>query len=329
MKRTALMVLLLATLFAGRLPAAEKKLAKIRVGYGTPAATQVAPRAIRELKIFERNGLDAEFLLASSTLVAQAFLAGEIPIALMTGGLAAAPFLQGSDIVMLAGVINTIPYHFMTRPGIDKPRDLKGKVVGVSRIGSGSDRGLRFSLVKLGLNPDRDVTILQVGGENERLAALLAGKVEGTVITPPLTSKARALGMRTLADLGEQGIAYQHTGIVTSREFIRRNEPLIRAFMKSLVEGIHMMKTHKAETLPVIKKLLLEEDPALIEEAYDVYVLRYLARKPYPNVEGVRSVLEELSSRNPKAKTADISAFFETRFIKELDDSGYIDALYR
>ena len=329
MKRSQMILLFVVTFVVARVSPAAEKLVKIRVGYGTPAATQVAPRAIKDFKIFERNGLDVEFLLAGSTLVAQAFLAGEIPLALMTGGLAAAPYLQGSDIVMLAGVVNTIPYHFMVRPNIEKPSDLRGKVVGVSRIGSGSDRGLRFSLVKLGLNPDRDTTILQVGGESERLAALLSGRIDGTVITPPLTSKARGAGMKTLADLGEQGIAYQHTGIVTSKEFIRRSEPVVRAFVKAFVDGIHYMKTHKSETLPVIRKLLKEDDPTLVEEAYDVYVVRYLEKKPYPSLEGIKAVFDELASRNPKAKTMDPAGLIDTRFIKELDASGYIDSLYK
>ena len=251
--RTALFFGLSFSLFLfapSRLGAAEP-LVKLRIGHGSADAGQVAPRVMREMKFFERNGLDVEFLFMSGNLVAQSFLAGEIPLALMTGGLALAPYVLGSDIVMIAGQTNTIPYHIMARPHIRKPEDLKGKIAGINRFGAGADRGLRFGLRKLGLNPEKDLTIIQAGGDNERLGALMGGRLDVTVLGPPITRKARDAGMKTLLDLSAAGIAYQHTGIVTSRAFIRKDENSVKRFIKGFVEGIHYLKTHKEESIPV------------------------------------------------------------------------------
>lgn len=302
---------------------------KLRVGYGSAASGQVPPRAMREFKFFERHGLDVEFLLMGGNLVAQSFLAGEIPMALMTGGLALASHVNGSDIVMIASNMNTIPYHLMARPNLSKPQDLKGKIAGISRFGAGSDRGLRFALRKLGINPEKELTIIQAGGDHERFAALLNGKLDVTVITPPMTRKARDAGMRTLLDLSSAGIQYQHTGVVTSRAFIKKNEAAVSKFIKGLIEGTHFLKTHKSETISMMGRLLRIEDRDLLEEAYEFYIAKNLPAKPYPTLEGLKTVLAELAEVNPKAKSADPAGLIEERFVRELDQSGFIDALYK
>ena len=301
---------------------------KIRVGYGSLSTSYAAIWVAGEARLFQKNGIDAEVLYLESALVRTALLTGDIAMGGMSGTTMAAPRLQGADPILIASFSNSLQYRLVVRPDIRTVADLKGKRVGVAGFGLGAHRGAQIMLAKLGLNPDTDVTMLQIGGDPTRLAALLSGTIDASVFNPPLHKRAAEAGMRVLANIEDMGFSVQASALVTTDRFTKKNYDLTRRAVRSIIESIHLIKTNPEITKRSIRKYLRFKDDRDTEEAYQI-MRDTLARKPYPTVEGVKTVLEELSPKLPAAKTAQPRDFMDTRFIDELDRSGYIDRLYK
>lgn len=301
---------------------------RIRVGYGSLSTSYAAIWVAGEARLFQKNGIDAEVLYLESALVRAALLTGDIAMGGMSGTTMAAPRLQGADPILIASFSNSLQYRLVVRPDIRTVADLKGKRVGVAGFGLGAHRGAQIMLAKLGLNPDTDVTMLQIGGDPTRLAALLSGTIDASVFNPPLHKRAAEAGMRVLANIEDMGFSVQASALVTTDRFTKKNYDLTRRAVRSIIESIHLIKTNPEITKRSIRKYLRFKDERDTEEAYQI-MRDTLARKPYPTVEGVKTVLEELSPKLPAAKTAQPRDFMDTRFIDELDRSGYIDRLYK
>ena len=229
---------------------------------------------------------------------------------------------------MVAGFLNKLLYRLIARPEIASAADLRGKRVGVSRFGAGADRATRLLLTKLGINPEKDLTLIQVGGAPTRLAALIANSIDATIVEPPDHKKAQDAGMRVLANMEEMNVPFQHTGLVTSRAQLAKAPDISRRVVKSFVDGIHLAMTNTEIAKQAFRRYIRLQQEREQEEA--VQVLRsFLPRKPYPTIDGFKAVFAELAEQIPAAKSADPKDFIDTRFLEELERSGYIDGLYR
>jgi ABC-type nitrate/sulfonate/bicarbonate transport system substrate-binding protein len=259
----------------------------------------------------------------------QSLIAKDVAFAQMAGAGVLQSRLRGSDVVLIAGFLNTMDYQLMVNKNITRPDQLKGKNLAVSRLGSSSDFATRFALDKFGLSADKDVMILEIGSQPARFSALESGKIQGAMVAVPLTLKAKALGYHALADLQMLGLEYQHTGLATSQALIRSRPDLVRSVMKAYVEGIHYYKTHRAESLAILAKYLKTTDAEVLTSVYEEIGLTLLPEKPYPTLRGIEIMLRELAARDPKAKAARPEEFVNLNFIKELDDSGFIERLYK
>jgi NitT/TauT family transport system substrate-binding protein len=299
-----------------------------RIGYGSLSTSYAAIWVAGEARLFHKNGIDAEVLYLESALVRTALLTGDIAMGGMSGTTMAAPRLQGADPILIASFSNSLQYRLVVRPDIRTVADLKGKRVGVAGFGLGAHRGAQIMLAKLGLNPDTDVTMLQIGGDPTRLSALLSGTIDASVFNPPLHKRAAEAGMRVLANIEDMGFSVQASALVTTDRFIKKNYDMTRRAVRSIVESIHLIKTNPEITKRSIRKYLRFKDERDTDEAYQI-MRDTLARKPYPTVDGVKTVLEELSAKLPAAKTAQPRDFMYLRFIDELDRSGFIDRLYK
>jgi len=301
---------------------------QIRVGYGSLSTSYAAIWVAGEARLFQKNGIDAEVLYLESALVRTALLTGDIAMGGMSGTTMAAPRLQGGDPILIASFLNSLQYRLVVRPEIRTVADLKSKRVGVAGFGLGAHRGAQIMLAKLGLNPDTDVTMLQIGGDPTRLAALLAGTIDASVFNPPLYKRAVEGGMRVLANIEDMNFPVQASALVTTDRFTKKNYDLTRRAVRSIIESIHVIKTNPELTKRAIRKYLRFKDERDTDEAYQI-MRDILPRKPYPTVEGIKAVLDELSPKLPVAKTAQPRDFMDIRFIEELDRSGYIDRLYK
>jgi NitT/TauT family transport system substrate-binding protein len=283
-----------------------------------------------ERGFFRKYGVDVQivFIESGSTTV-QSLISKEVAFAQMAGAGAIQSRLRGSDVVMIAGFLNTLDYQLMVDKSITRPDQLKGKIMAVSRFGSSSDFATRYALEKYGLVPEKDVTILEIGSQPARFAALEAGRIQAAMVAVPLTLKAKALGFQSLADLQMLGLEYQHTGLATTQALIKSRPDLVRNIMKAYVEGIHYYKTHRAESLAILAKYLKAADTDVLTEVYEDIGIALIPQKPYPTLRGIAVMLRELATRDPKIKVARPEEFVDLTFIKELDSSGFIDRLYK
>ena len=325
-----LLACLIAAVALHGLPAAGTARAaeQIRIGYGSLSTSYAPIWVAGEARLFQKNAIDAEVLYLESALVRTALIAGDIAMGGMSGTTMAAPRLQGADPVIIASFLNSLQYRLVVRPDIKTLAQLKSKRVGVAGFGLGAHRGAQIMLAKLGLNPDTDVIMLQIGGDPTRLSALLSGAIDASVFNPPLYKRAVEAGMRVLANIEDMGFPVQASALVTTERFVARNPDLTRRAMKSIIESIHLMKTNAELTKRAIRKYMRFKDERDTDEAYQI-IRDITPRKPYPTLEGMKTVLDELSLKVPAAKTAQPREFIDTRFIEELDRSGFIDGLYR
>ena len=301
----------------------------LRIGYASPSVNVAMLWITQEAKLFAKNGLEVEVLFLESALVQRAMLSGEIQFAMMTGGLMAAPRLAGADLTMLAGFVNRYVARVMVRPEIATPADLKGKRAGIVRLGAAADRGLRLVLSRWGLNPDKDLIFLQVpGGEPARIIALSANSIDVSLINPPYHKKGIEAGLKILANMEDMDIPIQHIGLVTTQRLMSKNPDVVRRTVKSYVEGIQVMRSNPMLSKRALSKYMKITDPGELEETYQL-LKKLVPIKPYPTLEGFRVVLDELSEKIPSAKNANPKDFTDTKFLEELDRSGFIDQLYK
>jgi NitT/TauT family transport system substrate-binding protein len=322
MKRIAVLFSLLAGFLSTAVVLAADKL---RIGYASPSVNVAMLWITDEAKLFAKNGLEVEILFLESALVQRSMISNEIQLAMMTGGLMAAPRLAGADLTMIAGFVNRYVSRVMVRPEIAKPADLKGKRAGIVRLGAAADRGLRLVLNRWGLNPDRDLTFLQVpGGEPARIAALAANSIDVSLINPPYHKKGIEAGLRVLANMEDMDIPIQHIGLVTTQRLISKSPDVVRRTVKAYIEGIQVMRTNPKLSKAALSKYMRIKDEAELEETYQL-LKKLIPGKPYPTLEGFRVVLDELSEKIPAAKTANPKDFTDTRFLDELDRSGFFE----
>ena len=316
-------------LLIGALPpfAAAQKIntAYISTTPGTSTVIQVA----KDMRIFDKHGIDATVIFISGSVRGiQSILAGEIPIGEGGGPALASARLAGGDIVALAGNVNVLPYYLVSHPSIKKPEDLKGKIGGTHIAGTTAEFALKVGLKKIGLDPLKDTSLRVIGGTLERMVALQKGIVQFTVVTEAGKAQAERLGYPTVVDMVALQIAFPQNGIYTSTKLIRENPDLIRRYMRAYTEAIHYYKTHKEETMKIMRKYSRVDDRKFLEEAWDWHA-KFMPDAPYPPAAGYQLVLQEMAERNPKAAQANVKDYIDTRFIKELEDSGFIKALYR
>lgn len=300
---------------------------RLTVGYVTIASGSGALWVGRELGIFEKNGLNVELVYLPSSISNQAIMTGQTPIAQTGGGLILEPVLRGADLVMLGSLRSTSAISFLvTRPDVTNPIELKGKKLGVSRLGGGSHSVFEITLRKLAINP-KEVIFVQIGNSALRIAALKSGTIDGTLVTAEEAFNAKGLGLQVLLDIQGLGIEYLTTDMVSTRRFVKEQEDTTRRFVRSMVEAIHYFKTHKRKSIEIMARYMKLGTSGVVEAAYDSVSEAYL-RKPYIPMQGLQTMIDEAAGRNPKLKELKRDIFFDARFVRELDQSGFIDNLY-
>src|SRR5207344_578782 len=314
---------------AAETPAAQP-LKKVVIGYSSISAASSSAWFAYEGGFFRKNGLDAQLIFVESgSRMVQTLISGDVIAAQVAGAPVIQSNLQGSGVVIIAGLLNTMDYKFVVSRDITRPDQLKGKTVAVSRVGSSSDFATRYALEKYGLIPDKDVAILQIGSQPARFSALETGKIHGVMIAIPLTAKAAKMGLNTLADLQMLGLEYQHTSLAVSQNLIKTQPDLVRNVLKSFVEGIHYAKTHRKEAIAILAKYLKTDDADALQEAYEAELQGLIPEKPYPTMKGIQTILREMGVKDPNARSAHPEQFVDLSFMKELDSSGFIDRLYK
>ena len=299
------------------------------VGVAGPAVNMVYSFVAKDAGLWQKYGIDARgVIFEAGSILAQAALSGQVKISISSGPATIASRTQGADTIIIAACVNTLPYSMVAAKGITKWDQLKGKKIAVSRFGSGTDTAVRLVLKKFGLDPAKDVVILQVGTQPSRVQALAAGTIDATIVSPPLDLTAKKQGFQILVNIAELGIPYPQQVIETTDRFNRENPQMVKNLLKGFIEGVHYAATHKDETKKIITKYLKTTDPEILEATYQSY-LQVTDKSAYPNLEGICTAIEELAQRVPAAKSKKPEDFVDTRFLKELEKEGFFKQLYK
>jgi ABC-type nitrate/sulfonate/bicarbonate transport system substrate-binding protein len=330
MNLTKALICAVVILFIASSTSASAQSKKIKVGYSSDAPGSLVTWLARETGIFAKNGLEADLVRTRTTIGVMALLSGELDFIQASGPVVLESTLRGSDLVYIAGGMATLDFIFMSQPEIKTAEILKGGVVGLASIRGASLVATEFALGKLGLN-SKDVKFIVIGGTPERLISMRNKRLQATLLSPPTSIVAEREGFNVLADVGALGLPFLHNGIAASRRFVRDNPDTARRYVKAQVEAVHLMKTDRKTSVAVLGKYLRQTaNKEILERSYELSSTddKY-PRKQYPSLPGIQTVLDAIADENPKAKSARPEQFVDARFIKELDDSGYIDGLYK
>lgn len=271
--------------------------------------------------IFSDNGIAADVTYIQSTQALTALISGQIDVSLGAGSDVLSAAVGGADLVIVAVPTPTYPFVFEVAPGITKAADLKGKKVGVASIGSSSDIATRVALKKLGLDPDKDVTIVAVGSAASRTAAAVSGAIQGAVSLVPDDLVLEDKGWKPLVDLADLGLPAVQNTVTVRRDFLNAHRDVVQHFVDAMVIAIARAKKDKAASFASLKKWSKLTDPRLLEATYAMSTKTYPAL-PYPKPELFADSINELSPKNPKVKGFDISKILDDSFVKSAADRG-------
>ncbi|MBI5352257.1 MAG: ABC transporter substrate-binding protein [Chloroflexi bacterium] len=303
-------------------------LTEVNVCYSAPTTTQSVPWYAFEKGIFEKYGLKVNLIqLQGSSKAMSALVSGNASICQMSGNSVINAAAAGLDAVMIAGIYNTYPAVLVARPEIKTVEDLRGKTIGMGLTASASEVATRLALQELGLQAGVDVNVIEIGEEPDRVAAFRAGQIDAILTTAPYLHQLRAEGVSELFDFGKVGLPYAHTSILTTRKFIEENRPMVVNFMKAIIESISLMKADPEGTKEVIAKYLGLDpvaDAADLTDAYDNIVQPLLQEVPYPNLDGLQTLITFTVESNPDAAKITPDQLVDLSILKELEDSGFI-----
>jgi NitT/TauT family transport system substrate-binding protein len=324
----ALVIVFLSDHASSTSAAQAAPLTKVVVGYGSTDGGVAVLGFAKETKLFEKHGLDAVLVgMGTGSVSLRALIAKDLHIASLSGSGLVQAALEGADTVLIAALINGFIFKVFSAPEISSPAQLKGKKLGVSRYGATSDFAVRLALKKWGLNPDRDVNILQIGTSQDTVRAMQTKMLDAGVLSGTSSLVARKAGFHELGDLADLGLNYPTSAIGTTKSYLQKNEGLVKEFMLAYIEAIHGFKHNKEAALAVLKKYTRSDDREVLEDSYSSAASKYLDL-PIPSIDGIRTILTELSSTVPAAKNADPEQFVSYKIAREIEASGFVKQLY-
>ena len=301
---------------------------KARIGWTgiNPAASPIW--VVQEKRLLRKLAVEAEIInISSSPIAMQALLAGELDVIVSSVTTLVTSRLAGADTIMVQTLVATFVDHIVTLPSITDLQQLKGKTGGVNRAGSTSDLGLRLALRRVGIDPEKDTNIITAGDAPTRLAAMSRGFLQFSIMPEPFVQEAEKLGFRDLLDTGTLGIPFHWNAVLTRESVIKGKRNVITSVVRANTEAMHFIKTNREESKAIFSKYLNLKDPEGLDRAVRAYG-RIFPEVPTPAPEGVKTLLDDLAPRNPKAQVADPRRYVDLTFVRELESSGFIKHLY-
>ena len=290
----------------------------VRINWTAVTGAQSGMFMAQQEGLFKNNGLDVELIhIASSSRGIQAILAGEIAFSFMDGSNAAQANLKGANIAFVAGATNRQVFSLMAKPEFKRITDLRGKKIGITRVGSSTHTSALYALGSAGLKP-ADYQILPLLEVPNIYTALAAGQIDAGVMSPPTNARAKRSGFVELMNIAKEGPEFVSVAVGTSRTYIKANEDIVRRVVRAYAEGVQVFKSNKAAALRMIQKQLKVSDPEIQEDTYNQF-REYLEYPPYVSRKGLEAVLAEIASKDPAAKRIKPEDMMDMRFVAELD----------
>ncbi len=295
---------------------------RVMSGYAATSGPHAVLWIARDAGLFEKNGLrtDVAYIRSGSTM-AQTLVSGEIQLSQMGGPAMLAAGVAGMDVTFVAVALNTTPIVIMGT--VARMEELKGKAIGVTRYGSNTDISARFAIRKAGLQPEKDVALIQLEDYAGIMGGIHSGRIAAGALADPFTDAAKKLGYKEIADLAAMGLEFPFVGIAAKKSYIKDNMDTVQRFVRAYTEAIAIYKNNRDLAMKITSKYTGIKDAAILASTVDFYAPK-LQRVPYPTVGGVRFVLDQVAVRDPRAKNFSPETFMDLRFVKQLEDSGFI-----
>jgi ABC-type nitrate/sulfonate/bicarbonate transport system substrate-binding protein len=302
--------------------------APIRISYSAISGAMSSLWVAQEGGYFKREGLDTELLyIGGGSLLIQSMLSGDVPFASGPSVPVINASLRGADLVLIGNTGNSLVFSIMSRPEIKQPANLKGKRVGVTRLGGSTDWALDAALKHWGLER-RDLMVVQTGGMPEGLAGLIAGVFDAVVLSPPSNFKAAKAGMHELVDVGQLKIIFPNTPLSTSESFVKSNRDITLRFLRGFTQGLHRLRTDREFSMKVLSKYTKVTDSETLAQLHQTFGVRYSGdRIPYVRAEGIDEILKRTPGK--EAREAKAGSFFDNSVLTELEQSGWFKNLGR
>lgn len=282
----------------------------------------------QEAGYFKEEGLTTEMIhIPSSSRAISALLANEAQFSSADAGNVVQGVLQGADVRIFLAATNRMVFSVMASPSIQSPQDLKGKKMGITRVGSSTHTAALQALNIWGLKPDKDVALIALTEVPNILVALQAGQIDAGVVSPPTNTRARNAGFKELINLATDGPDYPSVTIAATRSYLSSNPEAARRFTRAYSRALHTFRTDKETSLKAINKYLQLDDPSVLEDTWQQFS-RYLPTIPYVPVAGMERIIADIAAENPSAAGAKPDQFLDSRFVKELEDAGFYKKLY-
>jgi NitT/TauT family transport system substrate-binding protein len=299
----------------------------IRLAYSSISGAMAPLWVAQDYGYFRRQGLDLQLLyIGGGSVATQALIGGDVQFVRLGANAVVQASLRGANLKMIGNTINTLVFSLMARPEIQSAKDLKGKKIGLTRLGGSTDFALDLALKKWGLRRGSDVAVIQTGGMPQLLGAITGGIVDAGVVSPPTNLSAAKLGLKELVDFGEIGIVYPNSPLATSQLYLGKSRSTASRVLRAYSEGIHRARTDKEGTMKVLAKYTKVSDMEILAELYRIYGVKYLEAIPRVRLDAVEEVLRSEVKTGAGVKASD---FVDNSLVAELEQQGFFQTLYR
>ena len=303
---------------------------RIKIAYSSADASNTVWFTALDAGLYKKHGLDVELVfIQSSTMSVSTVVSGDIQVANTSGGAVASAVVGGAHLIMTACYINTLPYELVVQENVKTAEDLRGKSVGISRVGSASDVAARVLIKGLGLEPVKDVPIIQVGGPSERAAAFRTARIVGFPSPPGTIHLAKGMPHRILISTADfqKRFDFPYICSTTTKSYLATNRDTMRRLTMALIEATHFLKTRKEDTKKFIAKYTRQSNPQYLEDSYIANVKLH-DRVPLVTREGTEVQIKEALGRKPGASLR-VEDIVDDSIVRELEKSGFIDKVYK
>lgn len=303
-------------------------LSKLRVGYPSPSAAFYPLFVTKEAGLLEKYGFDVDMVYVQGVKLIQVHVSNQIDIATVSSVVFLQAAVGGADLMLVASSIENQIMKLMVAPNITKPQDLKGKTLAVTGFGSLTDLLVRPVLKNWGLEPQKDVKLIQIGRMPDIAVAISQKTVDGGMLSFPTSMHAEKFNLRTMVDFAEAGFESPASTVVVSRRYANANREVVLRFLKAYMEGTKRLLTDRELAIRALRRYGGVTDRDMLATTHDLFATRYVKKIPKINPKGVENSLALIAEANAKAKGRKAEEFYDSSFMDELESSGFIKALW-
>lgn len=312
---------------AAAAPTAAPPAVHLEVGYGAITASYIPLWVAAEMNAWQKYGLDVELVHLPGNTGPQSLLAGQVPLMALSGFASAPSMVEGADFVIFAVMLPRQTARIFGAYGLDNPQQLRGKRLGVTRLGTLTHFGALVALREWGLQPEKDVALVSLNDNASILAGLISGAVDAGVLTDPNSFAAAKAGYPLLADLADFQVEYNSAGFTTTRAYLQQNRPLLLNFLRGYLEGHARFFADRAFTLEVLRKYAQIDDPEVLDQTYAAYSEKYLVKVPLPSAASLQNIFDDYAQVNPRSRGLDAARFTDASLIQDLQREGFLHRL--